>query len=324
MDFLLICLTIIILINYCFCSAGDRSTYYQKCLENCSKLNCSEGGQNFINNFQQPLILYITWWSCIDECKYDCMWKTVEGFHERNWQTPQFYGKWPFIRCFGLQEPASVLFSVLNGYAHFKMIKRFRKDVRPDSPFYWLWHAFCIVSLHAWFWSAVFHARDFPLTELFDYACAFSMVLMSCYVMLIRLLKYKIPRFALLAITTFFFTFFANYVMYLSMGRIDYGYNMELNILIGTFTAICWFGWCTYNRIRQPYVWKCALFVALTGIVMLLEVIDKPPLFYVFDSHSLWHLTTAPLVILLYSFAIDDCKYLRKKEVENIANKKEP
>lgn len=48
-----------------------------------------------------------------------------------------------------------------------------------------------------------------------------------------RLLRNKIPRFGLLAITTFFITFFANHVMYLSMGRIDYGYNMELNILIG-------------------------------------------------------------------------------------------
>ncbi|RZC42421.1 post-GPI attachment to proteins factor 3, partial [Asbolus verrucosus] len=90
------------------------------------------------------------------------------------------------------------------------------------------------------------------------------------------------------------------------MGRFDYGYNMQLNIIIGTFTAICWFGWCTYNRIRQPYVWKCAVFVALAGIVMLLEIIDRPPIFWVFDCHSLWHLSTAPLTCLFYSFVIDD------------------
>ncbi|CAH1993816.1 unnamed protein product [Acanthoscelides obtectus] len=195
------------------------------------------------------------------------------------------------------------------------------------------------VCVHAWFWSAVFHTRDFPLTELLDYACAFSIVLMNCYVMVIRfargrrmgifsfyeckvrlnklltlsrwrlkshykmdgLLRNKVPKFALITISSFFMAFFINHAVYLSMGRIDYGYNMELNILIGTFTAVCWFGWCIYNRKQQPHVWKCAIFVALTGAVMLLEITDTPPFFHVFDCHSLWHLSTAPLVTLIYS-----------------------
>lgn len=108
-------------------------------------------------------MLYLTLWNCEDDCKYDCMWKTIEVFHQRNWRTPQFYGKvenshsqfsfsyislfqWPFIRMFGMQEPASVLFSLLNGFVHIYMIKKFRKKVRPDSPLIWLWHVFFIVS----------------------------------------------------------------------------------------------------------------------------------------------------------------------------------
>jgi hypothetical protein len=54
--------------------------------------------------------------------------------------------QWPFIRFFGIQEPASAFFSLLNFYAHVKMIKRFRKEVPSDSPLYWLWHYFCFVS----------------------------------------------------------------------------------------------------------------------------------------------------------------------------------
>jgi hypothetical protein len=41
----------------------------------------------------QPLYLKITKWSCQDECRYDCMWKTVEAFSNRNWDIPQFHGK---------------------------------------------------------------------------------------------------------------------------------------------------------------------------------------------------------------------------------------
>ncbi|KAG5896514.1 hypothetical protein JTB14_020487 [Gonioctena quinquepunctata] len=312
---LIILLLFSFLIDYSYCSAGDQSPYYQRCLERCHILNCTEDTLGFKND-QRSIILHLTQWTCDDDCKYDCMWKTVEAFHDRKWRTPQFHGKWPFVRILGMQEPASVLFSLLNGCIHIKMLHKFRVEVRPDSPLTWLWHAFSVVSVHAWFWSAVFHFRDFLLTEILDYACAFSMILMNCYVMAVRLLHDKVPRFALVTITIFFIAFLVSHVGYLSSGLIDYGYNMELNIIIGTFTAICWFGWCFYNRLHQQYVWKCAVYVAMTGIVIILEIVDRPPFFNIIDYHSLWHLSTAPLVFFIYSFAIDDSKYLREKELE--------
>ncbi len=32
-------------------------------------------------------------WTCQDECRYTCMWPTVEAFRGRNWNVPQFHGK---------------------------------------------------------------------------------------------------------------------------------------------------------------------------------------------------------------------------------------
>ncbi|CAG9760549.1 unnamed protein product [Ceutorhynchus assimilis] len=296
-------------------SVGDRSPYYQRCLEKCQLANCTEDGANFVGNFQQPTYLKLMAWSCEDECKYNCMWATVDSFHERKWKTPQFYGKWPFVRILGIQEPASVVFSLLNLYNHLKMIKIFHRRVRSDSPLYWLWFVYCMICSHAWAWSAIFHARDFPLTELLDYACAFSIVLINCYVMMFRVLRYIMPRFFFIVITVLFLALFANHTAYLSMGQFDYEYNMQINIIVGTITALCWFIWSVIYRYRQPYVWKCAMFVALTGLILLLELVDQPPIFYVFDYHSLWHLATAPLVLLIYSFAIDDCHFLRKTEI---------
>ncbi|KAJ8969576.1 hypothetical protein NQ317_000072 [Molorchus minor] len=318
MHFFLEYFILVNLINYCMSSIGDNSRYYKICLERCILLDC----ENFLSDSnRQQLILYLTQWSCRDDCSYECMWKTVDFFQERHSITPQFHGKWPFYRFLGLQEPASVFFSLLNAYVHLMMIRKFRKEVRSDSPLYWLWHAFFIVCLHAWFWSAVFHARDFPLTELLDYTCAFSIVLMSCYVMAIRVLRDILPGFALIIITFLFTVFFAKHVSYLSTGRIDYGYNMKLNIFVGAVIAICWIIWCLYNYKKQPYVWNCAKFVILTAIVTLLEVIDQPPIYYVFDSHSIWHLSTAPLAIFLYRFAIDDCKFLKKQEIKEDSKK---
>lgn len=44
-----------------------------------------------------------------------------------------------------MQEPASAVFSLLNFYAHLKMLQKFRGAVRSDSPLYWLWHIFALV-----------------------------------------------------------------------------------------------------------------------------------------------------------------------------------
>lgn len=115
-----------------------------------------------------------------------CMHKTCEAFIARKWNIPQFHGKWPFVRFLAMQEPASVVFSALNFFVHFKGLIRFRQNVRPDAPMYALWHAFGFICLNAWVWSMVFHARDFPLTELFDYVFAYSMVLATLWCMLVR------------------------------------------------------------------------------------------------------------------------------------------
>ncbi|XP_050310287.1 post-GPI attachment to proteins factor 3 [Anthonomus grandis grandis] len=309
-------ITFLVFFKTVWASIGDRSPHYERCVYNCRTANCSEDGEGFVSGYKQPLHLKLTAWSCLDECRYNCMWETVDSFHKRNWKTPQFHGKWPFIRFLGIQEPASVMFSLLNLFAHLIMIRKFNKFVRPDSPLYWLWFVYCVVCCHAWLWSAIFHTRDFPITELFDYSCAFSIVLVNCYVMSVRVLRYFLNRSLLMALTVSFLAFFISHTAYLSMGKFDYDYNMKLNIIVGTFTALCWFLWCVIHKNRQPYVWKCTLYVTLAGLVLLLELIDQPPIFYIFDYHSLWHLATAPLVFIVYSFAIDDCRYLRKTETQ--------
>lgn len=104
----------------------------------------------------------------------------------RKWKPAQFFGKWPFIRVLGMQEPASVIFSALNFLVHYKMLQEFRRSVRPTAPLFKMWHSFSFICLNAWFWSIVFHTRDYPITELFDYVFAYSMVLASFYCMIIR------------------------------------------------------------------------------------------------------------------------------------------
>lgn len=162
-----------------------------------------------MKSYPADILENLVQWNCRDECKYRlgillltcfwidleiiwktffyrCMHKTTQVFIDQGFKIPQFHGKWPFVRFLSLQEPASVFFSLLNIFIHYKGLTTFRQMVQSDSPNYRLWHAFAMISLNAWAWSAIFHARDFHLSELLDYIFAYSMVLASFWCMLIR------------------------------------------------------------------------------------------------------------------------------------------
>lgn len=150
-------------------SNGDRTQFFHNCRQNCERTNCSAGKhcwytfsadsslmcyciadgleiqEQAIDFYGQTIFDRIFGWSCADECSYGCMWRTVFAFLERGWPIPQFYGKWPFLRLFGMQEPASVIFSLLNFAAHVRLLRKFRREVRPDSPCYKLAHIFSLV-----------------------------------------------------------------------------------------------------------------------------------------------------------------------------------
>lgn len=76
------------------------------------------------------------------------------------------------------------------------------------------------------------------------------------------------------------------------------------DILFEYFTGLAggigWLIWCYIQRKRRPYTWKCSTFVLLAMSSLILELKDFAPIFWVFDAHSIWHLSSAPLTLLFY------------------------
>lgn len=286
------------------CSYGDRSNTFQNCMHWCGIKNCTNSSRLAQFEATRPWYMTFLQWECWDECDYFCMWHAVKVFQYHGEAIPQFHGKWPFYRFWGLQEPASVLFSILNGIVHYGMWQKFRKSV-PNCPFSQLWNVQALLSMNAWFWSAVFHARDTPITEKLDYFCAFSVVLYSFYSLFVRLYsgdKSWMP----LTIAVPFLAYFSYHIYYLTCVRFDYGYNLKVNIFVGLLNSFGWILWCHKNR-QQHYTWKCAASVIAVNLLLLLELMDFPPWKFLIDAHSLWHLGTIPVPLLWYSFLIEDC-----------------
>ncbi|KAG2020983.1 PER1 [Coprinopsis cinerea AmutBmut pab1-1] len=244
----------------------------------------------------------------------------------------QYYGKWPFWRFAGMQEPASVVFSVLNFMAHlsgYRKIKRALPNSHPMKPYYILW---AVCSMNAWLWSSVFHTRDLPITEKLDYFSAALVILNALYGTIIRLFHlypqpervkltgstgvpgWKILRGACVLV-------YAGHIYYLTSGpRFDYTYNTIFNLVIGLSHNILWTLYALPSSLsvlksrfpgapkgyRPSFVNKAGLFVLLTTLATSLELFDFPPWFRTIDAHSLWHAATAPIGYLWYDFLVQD------------------
>ena len=138
-------------------SSGDRSPEFQTCLSDCISTTCSAQPQEPAPT--SGLVLRLTRWTCADDCAYNCMHTLTDDALASGRPMQQYYGKWPFWRFMGMQEPASVLFSLLNLWAHrrgYKLVKRRVPDVHPMRGMLLTWS---IVSMNAWMFSAVFHSR---------------------------------------------------------------------------------------------------------------------------------------------------------------------
>jgi post-GPI attachment to proteins factor 3 len=165
--------------------------------------------------------------------------------------------------------------------------------------------------MNAWIWSTIFHTRDKPWTEIFDYIAAISLVFSQFACCLVRVgyrTRYRRVSLVSLAALVSFFLYHAYYLLFVKM---DFGYNMTVNICVGLLNVICWLIWSGMSFLSgRVYVWPCALSVILAMAFAALELADFPPIAWTIDAHSLWHLSTVILPILWYRFVVADSKQL--------------
>ncbi|XP_054165373.1 post-GPI attachment to proteins factor 3-like [Oppia nitens] len=313
-------------------SLGDRLPYYNRCLYDCIDRNCTTDDQLRVFADSQPN--YMAWigWDCRQECQHQCQWRTIDQWLGsplyNGHRLPQFYGKWTFYRLFGIEEPASMICSVLNLVTNLYGWNQYRKSVANNDgggggdPHFTIQTVQAFLAVNAWFWSTIFHTRQTSISEKFDYFSAYSLVIYSLYALVIRVLMDStcsssgsikgLPMIArhwsLIGWTVGlpFLSFFIYHCYYLYFIHFDYGYNVKVNVITGLFSSIGWLLWCYSNRRHQGnHIWKCILSIGLLNSLLLLELYDFPPVAFIFDAHSLWHLGTAPIPILWFSFLTD-------------------
>ncbi|KAG5518855.1 hypothetical protein PMAC_002386 [Pneumocystis sp. 'macacae'] len=275
------------------CSRGNQLLEFKNCVASCITLNCRKDAPTQLIHGSLPLILRIGMWNCQSECDYSCQ-RIVTLYRKKNGlREEQFWGKWYFIRIFGIQEPASVFFSILNGYVHYLGFHWIKLLIPSDYMFKKFYIIYAILGLNAWFWSTVFHMRDFKFTERADYFSAGALTLWSFFFTPIRIFRldcYRNYNFFIYLWASVCIFFFLAHTMYLSFVEFNYSYNMAANIFIGSFQNILWIYYSLSNYGSRSFaLWPLYIVCAIT-IAMCFEFFDFPPILYLFDAHSLWHM----------------------------------
>ncbi|KFY14768.1 hypothetical protein V492_02426, partial [Pseudogymnoascus sp. VKM F-4246] len=224
----------------------------------------------------------------------------------------QFHGKWPFHRVLGMQEPLSVIFSLLNYAAHYQGLHKIRKFIPESYPLRKYYVNLAYVGMVSWIASSVFHTRDFQLTEELDYFGAGANVLYGLYYTPIRVFRLDKggarAKSVVRAWTTLCIILFLAHVTYLKYFSWDYTYNMTANIVAGILQNAMWtyFSITRYRQSKRGWAAWPGIVVAWIIIAMSLELLDFPPIGGHLDAHALWHLGTVFPTVLFYNFLLKD------------------
>ncbi|CAH0001250.1 unnamed protein product [Clonostachys byssicola] len=301
-------LLLVFFTDFAHASIGDRLPEFGQCLEICKTENCGTGTAHT----PIPLLHRLLLWNCASECDYSCQHIITNRRVQSGQPVVQFHGKWPFHRFLGMQEPLSVLWSLGNLLAHWDGLRKVRASIPSSYPLRPFYVALAWVGIASWSFSALFHTRDFPVTEQLDYFAAGANVLYGMYYTPIRIFRVDLPtprRRSFLRVWSFLCaSLYLLHVGYLKGIRWDYTYNMAANVACGIVQNILW-SWFSYDRYRKSRrtwaIWP-GLVVCWVMFAMSMELFDFPPWFGTVDAHSLWHLMTIFPTILWYNFLVKD------------------
>ncbi|KAM3716198.1 Protein PER1 [Dirofilaria immitis] len=300
-------------------SVGDRHHIFLACTESC------------IMRYGCPQEYDESGW-IFGEC-FSCIWETVEYFTDiLRLSVPQFHGKWPFLAVWlpfimpiPIQEFASVIFSILNLLTTLSM-HRAVKRLHDSNRLKIIWIAYSVIGIIMWTCSTIFHWADFWLTEYLDYFTTCAFIVFALFASISFTIKPLRNCYRGRILWSFLFItlvyLYTNHI-YNLMIYFDYGYNMKICVACSLLTAIIYYVWLAQQwklRNRSGRRSLSYLIVTVTWALLsfLFEVLDFAPIYWIIDSHSLFHLATVPLPLLLTRFILLENAYEMQKQLEII------
>lgn len=214
--------------------------------------------------------------SCSELCQFKCI-QTVANYNKLNGFKPKKYnGHWIFIRYFGLEEPASSIFSIFNSMPHIQYIywayqQRFihkyrHTDDQDDNDTVQVVHkesldtyymsnwilCYAICSSVCWLCSALYHAKRIPLYAFLDYFTAFLCLFMNCFIALRRSMNVAAKYRTIYFLFSIFTLCYIIYIYAMLSGMITFDNHMLICYVLSFITIIIYIIW-TLFLIKYEY-----------------------------------------------------------------------
>lgn len=185
----------------------------------------------------------------------------------------------------------------------FYYFKYHLKDILGRSPLKGLYYLQACVYNCAFISSFLYHARETVLTRNADYYLAFASILIGLLVAINRLIyMYKPMAYKKISILSLKIGIYYFIIHVVKMSEeFDYFYN---KIACGImFVGSCACNITIYYNLRQHkgtinLIYSMCLLL-LAGFV---EILDFSPIFYILDSHAIWHALMAFSIPFYFKF----------------------
>ena len=289
-------LVLFCIVTAMYASQGDRDDSFQICRLECSTATChSSQKSKFGDRFP--------YWNCDDDCGYDCM-QTITAERSKEGYGPfKYYGHWPFLRIFGLEEPASVVFSLLNALPYIRSIfdnfKKYHTKSKDSFMDRWL-TLYWFISTNTWLASAFYHSRKTENASFYDYISALLFLGYSLWLAVRRILGANADSKKITILFLSSLILYITQVVRMSRGHVTHDDHMRLCITLAVSNVFTWLLWLLVSSKkiafeRYNYRYLCLLTQIWCSLAALLELFDFPAIWGIFDAHSLWHAATVPL-----------------------------
>lgn len=235
-----------------------------------------------------------------NHCHYTCSLKSNTNHMKLN-------GRYPYRETIFCTEFFSALFSLLNLIAHFYYHNKFIKKKLEYSKLKALVKMQYYIVICLWTASTLFHVNDIYVTRCADYFLATTFLMFAFYYSFIRTLCfYRLDtKFIKITLGTHLFVLYVFYLYYMTVVEFHYVFSKFFCVIFLVLTLCTWA--FQYYKLRKSSYAKNIMIYSYSLILGgLLEARDIPPIFYLIDSHSLWHLITALAAPFYYAFLEKD------------------
>lgn len=243
-------------------------------------------------------------------CHYQCSLNNNINYIKIN-------GRYPFREILYCTEFFASIFSIFNLLVHFYF---FNRKIAKQLKFNKLGQLYKIqyqIFCMCWISSALFHINDILITRYMDYFFAFLFLIFALYLNIYRtilLLNIK-NTFLMDRLKYSLIFYYIFHVFYMILIDFNYDYSKTSCAVLFVVNNILWF--IQYVKSRQyPHAKYILIYSILLIIGALIEIYDLPPLFYLIDSHAIWHLITALIAPFYYFYLEKDM--IHKRNIDKI------